>query len=203
MTQGRLFRALSLLAVLCSASPLLAAVPAGNLRLTVCTVTTGEIDERLLQVGQMTATRLFARIGVELVFDRWRPVRPDQTEIALVIMARAPAGLKPMVLGVANSDPEIGPAAFVFYNRVLSFYDGINSSDTGVLMGYVIAHELGHILQSEPGHSAYGVMKARWTKTDVHAMLQHQISFTKADSKQIRIAIAGPYLLRPAAMVEQ
>lgn len=50
-----------------------------------------------------------------------------------------------------------------FYDRVLA-----NSRPTGLpfLLGHVLAHEIGHILQGVERHSSAGVMKEKWDYRD-------------------------------------
>ena len=38
-----------------------------------------------------------------------------------------------------------------------------NPFRTGFLLGHVLAHEIGHVLQGVARHSATGVMKGRWS----------------------------------------
>jgi len=46
------------------------------------------------------------------------------------------------------------------------------------LMGYVIVHELGHLLLG-PGHTAEGVMQTGWNESELHALRQRWLRFGK------------------------
>jgi hypothetical protein len=58
--------------------------------------------------------------------------------------------------------------------------------DSGALLGYVIVHELGHLLLG-PGHVANGVsvMRGRWTPDELRALRQRWLRFTKEQQARI------------------
>ncbi len=136
--------------------------------------------------AQETAAVLFEHIGVHLRFTTVRPVLDDPGIITLHVWSRAPKDAAPHVVGTAHIAPGRPHQAFVFYDRILEFYPPVHDSDTGILLGYAIAHELGHILRAAPGHSMDGVMKARWRRKDILPMLQHAVHFSTADAQRIR-----------------
>jgi hypothetical protein len=139
----------------------------------------------------LTAARLFARIGVHLRFVYSRPEEADSGVITLHILDRAPRNVKPNVLGSAIIDPDAAPEAFIFCDRLIAFRGTNRSLDVGVLLGYAIAHEIGHLLRGVPGHSTDGIMKARWSLNDVRAMLRRDLAFTRDDSDRIRTFLAS------------
>jgi len=59
-----------------------------------------------------------------------------------------------------------------------------------VLLGHVLAHEIGHILQGTDRHSETGLMKARWDSREIMAMDWKPLSFTADDVVLIRIGMA-------------
>src|SRR5262245_18956193 len=107
------------------------------------------------KISERTARDLYSRAGVKLRFTYVvPPVSADA--IDLWVVNRAPKIVKPDVMGTALDSPEYDPLVYVFYDRVARFYTSANTDETGTVMGYVIAHELGHILRGE-GHSPDGV----------------------------------------------
>jgi hypothetical protein len=56
----------------------------------------------------------------------------------------------------------------------------------GLLLGYTIAHEVGHLLLDQAGHSASGVMRAQWSRGDYEAMLRRWLTFAPAELRRIR-----------------
>jgi hypothetical protein len=142
------------------------------------------------QTARRTAASLFDSIGVRLRFTTVRPERPDPGMITLHIRNQAPKNVALLTVGAANIDP--GHAdAFVFCDRIAVFYRTIHDKELGTLMGYAIAHELGHVLLAAPGHSPDGVMKACWTRNDIVPMLQHAIGFSTADAERIHAVQAS------------
>ena len=118
-----------------------------------------------------TATRLYRRIGVEIT---WLPFEsPDLARLtsdgedqkmlrralfvrllspSMVDARNAPAG----VVGLALSGSQF---ISVLTPRVMALAD-LGQVDRGVLLGHVIAHEIGHLLLPPAGHSIGGLMSA-------------------------------------------
>jgi hypothetical protein len=144
----------------------------------------GYVPEDAWKVSQATVRLLFSRIGVRVRFIT-EPSEADPDVIGLLVWARAPHGLLQSVMGSAWQGGQRGRHANVFYDRVLVFSEDPRPHETGILLGYAIAHELAHVLCTEPGHSPIGVMKARWSHKDVVLMLQGVVKFTRAERKQI------------------
>jgi hypothetical protein len=51
--------------------------------------------------------------------------------------------------------------AYIYYARVLT-YAMRSASDPGVVLGLVLAHEIGHVLLPEYSHAPSGLMRAEW-----------------------------------------
>ena len=49
------------------------------------------------------------------------------------------------------------------------------------LLGYVLVHEITHILQGSNRHADRGVMKEQWNANDLDRMRFHKLPFTDAD----------------------
>jgi hypothetical protein len=63
-----------------------------------------------------------------------------------------------------------------------------NYVSSELILGRVIAHELGHILLG-PGHSPAGIMKACWTANDLDPGKLGLLVFTKQQGRRIRSAL--------------
>ncbi|MGC4048906.1 MAG: hypothetical protein QM757_05210 [Paludibaculum sp.] len=74
--------------------------------------------------------------------------------------------------------------------RIVVFHDRVRQrawpSLTPTLLGYVLAHEIGHILQGVERHSDTGIMKSRWLYGDYKSMAMDRLSFTPEDAAMIR-----------------
>lgn len=146
------------------------------------------------RVAETTASRLFGRIGVSVRFIHTAPPESDTEAITLRIRERAPGSLAPNVLGSAWLAHE-HQQANVFCDRLTQFYSASNWHETGVLQGYAIAHELGHVLRAEPGHSPAGVMRQSWRQADVIPMLQGTVNFCRSDAERIRQVLSERSLI--------
>jgi hypothetical protein len=174
--------------------------PPIELERTVYVAETCPMPPIVQRIGQETAARLFEHIGVRMRFTATLPVQADAAVIMLHIRKRPPRGLPLNVLGAASIAQGQVQRAFVFFDRIIEFYPVDRDTDTGVLLGYAIAHEVGHILRAAPGHSLDGVMKACWKQNDIAPMLQEVMAFNKTDAQRIRAVHAARRAAAAAAM---
>jgi hypothetical protein len=65
-----------------------------------------------------------------------------------------------------------------------------HSTDVAVLLGVVIAHELGHLLLG-PGHTPTGVMRSRWGNPDLKALSQRHLKFTSEQRAEMQRRLSG------------
>lgn len=75
--------------------------------------------------------------------------------------------------------------AYVFFNRLLKATRA-RPVDVTVVLGRVIAHEVGHLLLPQGRHAPYGLMRA-----DLDFGFVNPSGFTRAEAKTIRAALAG------------
>lgn len=142
-----------------------------------------------LRRAELITTRIFAGIGVAVEFRAGvkrestsdRPVR-----IVLQVDETAPAQLRPGALAYAMPFGAFGTRIRVFWERVRNAWpqDGV-----GTLLGYVMAHEIAHVLQGTNRHSANGIMKANWEQHDYNRMKSGMLLFDSTDSELILTAM--------------
>jgi hypothetical protein len=77
-----------------------------------------------------------------------------------------------------------GDRITVFLDRV-SDYANRNPLHMPRVLGHVLAHEIGHVLQGTGRHSRTGVMKAHWDEDDYITMRSKNIGFTREDAVAI------------------
>ena len=113
----------------------------------------------ILAQAHATVERIYAGVGVKV-------------KCCSAISMQFDTGVAPQVhpaaMGYAVPYGKTGMHVHVFLNRVLSTE---SRRLTGALLGHVIAHELGHVLESSSRHADKGVMKARWDNVDFDQML--------------------------------
>jgi hypothetical protein len=68
----------------------------------------------------------------------------------------------------------------------------LNPLSSGFLLGYVLAHEIGHVLQGVARHSETGVMKNRWSLLEVVNMKYDRLHFTALDATLILEGCKSP-----------
>ena len=59
-------------------------------------------------------------------------------------------------------------------------------SEITIVLGGVIAHELGHLLLGTNGHSSTGIMQPRWEPNQVQQLMMGSLLFTPEQSKLMR-----------------
>lgn len=135
-------------------------------------VAAGEMDEARVTVDDLLRS---ASVHVE-----WRAcpaARPSSdageppcgdlasAELMVRIVAATPA-TTPSSLGSALLDPGGGVLATVYADRVGWLADRLCVAP-GRLLGRVIAHEVGHLLLGAPAHGSRGLMRARWSASEM------------------------------------
>lgn len=103
-------------------------------------------------------------------------------------------GLPTEVLGLAPGDPADPRyrdriVAYVFDHVAESMVQQQTIASKGQLLGHAIAHEIGHILLSMPGHSRTGIMQADWGLKDFESMAQGTLVFSSRESSRIQAEV--------------
>lgn len=176
---------------------LLAAMGPGNIcsaektRVTyVSDVYVSNRDEspQFLGPGKVIASAIFEKIGVRL---NWRagelPATRNvaaneslQKAFGIHTAEHAPESATPGALASARIVGASGTEITVYKDRVQRFLDN-NGNLAGVGIGYVLAHELAHVMQGVPRHSESGILKAHWSNNDYQQMIFHKLVFTDFD----------------------
>jgi len=156
---------------------------AENLRITVRIYQFAQIPDDTLSQAEMTASRVFREAGIEL---DWldcpiKSAEPGQnpacresspTMLRMRIMPpatpQARTFLSDDALGfaVTLARPEHGYLASVYYDRACQRAEKLGHHSWQIL-GFAIAHEIGHLLLGSNSHAPSGLMRGKWDK---HAM---------------------------------
>ena len=92
-------------------------------------------------------------------------------------------------LGAAPATAEgTGRLAYAFYDRIGATAQQYRT-DVGKLLGYVMAHELGHILLAGGSHSPTGIMSDRWGEFTMDLVAESFLRFTKEEAESIRKSV--------------
>ncbi len=169
-----------------------------------------EIPPKMLMEAEEHAARIFRRAGAEL---RWLNCPGSQAEISQLPACDQPEGgptqlqlrvvprimaerlsLPTNAFGVALSAPQdqFGVYAFVFAHRVDEIAGQVGAEVAGVffspavILGHIMAHEMGHLLLGADRHSRNGIMRANWTRKDAQLASTGELLFTRAQGKRTR-----------------
>ena len=169
---------------------LLATIGTGNLCAAEKTrvdvyINTHDDSSILLGPGKPMASAIFEKIGVRVNWrdGELRTARADAAQPAFGIrtVEHAPESATPGALASAQLLGSSGPEITVYNDRVRRFLAD-HPSLTAVAAGYVLAHELAHVMQGIARHSDSGILKARWSREDYKEMTIHKLAFTSSDA---------------------
>ena len=104
-----------------------------------------------------------------------------------IAIEEAPRPRRPRSLGEAIVSGRTGGVlASVYVDRVAALADE-TQTDVALLLGRVVAHELGHLMMSTPvRHPPTGLMRSNWTPEEIRRNLGIDWAFTPKDVAAIR-----------------
>jgi hypothetical protein len=150
-------------------------LPAAS-KVMVCVQKAPAVEEEVLDRGEMSAGKILALVGLEI---EWRNQRrscpPEQDPIILKVTTNTPKDYFPRAYGTAL--PFEGTHISVFYDRI----QRIRPDQVVPLLGHVLAHEIVHVLSGTDVHSETGVMKRRWSQSDLEEMVIRPLPFSSLD----------------------
>jgi hypothetical protein len=140
---------------------------------------------------------VYRSAGVTIV---WRDCdtfpTPAELEREPWFIVRLRTGKPPLTAGPASLD--VMGKAFVedhgggtmadAYFQAIQARSKEHHGDSGLLLGFVMAHELGHLLLG-PGHTPEGVMQAAWGQRQMDALRQRWLRFTEEGAARVRRAL--------------
>jgi len=166
--------------------------PAAARQMYVSLCNLGELSDSTVTRAKAETESVFLSAGVQI---EWKSCDegPDGSVRTVWFTLRLRSGRPPQTAGPASLDA-MGRAflspngsgyladAYIESIRVLADrYQG----DPDALLGYVIAHELGHLLLG-PGHVPDGIMRAAWNEGELKALRQRWFKFNQAERIRIQ-----------------
>ena len=166
-------------------------------RLTVSVFNDAGASPSVMSQARNRATLILRRAGISLVWlDCGTPANPppasacsdlsfpQHLSVRLVSTAGRPSE-DTYGRTFQNAEGE-GNYALVYFN-VLATSSVTESVHSGDLLGFVIAHELGHLLLGRDSHSATGLMAPVWQAGEVRMASQGILFFTSDQQERIRL----------------
>jgi hypothetical protein len=142
-----------------------------------------------LRRAEQVASRVFASIGIPVVF-RFGAAPKSAAEgaldIELQLDAKAPSQLHVGALAYAMPFGVSGTRIRVFCDRVSKVSP---ENGPGTVLGYVMAHEIAHVLEGVSRHSEEGIMKGHWQQQDYRQMKSGTLRFDPTDVELILAAL--------------
>jgi len=163
------------------------------------------VPPTVLNLAEIQAAALYQQIGVSVVWAS--PTAgsgvPDPDLVVSILSARTmrPRPRSADTFGVARVSllHPVGGMAYVFYDRIDALMRRMQG-DTSCLLGYVIAHEVGHLLLPALPHTSHGIMQRHLSAREMDPGHANLIRFSRGQGERIRARVGA--LQRPAAAAE-
>ncbi len=169
-----------------------------------------QVNRKTLLAAETVASGILAKAGVgsqwidcptsHAAIDNFPNCQtpPHSSDFVLSILSNA------MTVQLRNPEDSMGTAdesvngtrrAAVFFNRIQSIAGG-DAAPTDVLLGRVMAHEIGHMLLGPNAHSRTGIMRSDWSYRELGMEAGHELLFTAEQSRSIerRLAALGNFM---------
>jgi hypothetical protein len=178
----------------------------GDLRIAIRIYDYSHVPDSALSDARAIVTRLYEMIGVRTewtgvmrngrltALPSCNPDGPGPPAAQLTIMVLTPqmadrGRVKKDVMGYAAvAADSMGRIAYLIYERVRT-QAAAAAMRAGRLMGFVMAHEIGHLLLPGLGHRESGLMKHQWNARDLRQMNEGQLAFLPSQADRVRRTI--------------
>ena len=165
----------------------------GGERMTVSVCTRGSLDPRVELGAEAAAAALFRSMDIEIAWAKCEDgLEGDDAVEQHSFTLRFRDG-RPFIKPAAGNDTlgeaflqadEGGFIVEVYYQAVQALALDKDVELT-TLLGFVVAHELGHLLLGR-AHAAHGVMRAAWDRTDLEAIRRGSMRFSAPEAAGMR-----------------
>jgi hypothetical protein len=152
-----------------------AASPPPTPEVLVCLERIAQASASTTYLAQSETSKLLARAAVHV---QWIHGSACQSSAAVQVhlTVQTPDNLLPGAL--AFCQPAARDDIRILYDRVQAM---VSPAHEPHLLAYVLAHEIVHVLEGTPRHSATGIMKAQWTPEDYSNIASGKLTFASED----------------------
>ena len=160
------------------------AYAAENGPIRICIQHRGLVNNFVMARAQTVVKGVFshADIQIEWLSSRRCMNAPDNV-IRIEMDSAPPSRFGPETMAYAMPYRATGTTIHVFYDRVVQDHHDMPAE----VLGHVIAHEIGHVLEGVARHSADGLMKPRWNMVDYWRMRRLNLFFAAEDVELIQL----------------
>ena len=178
---------------------------ASKFKITVRVFNYAKVSNPALRKAIREATQIFQQAGVETV---WRDHTPcldgrkdpacHQPESPLFVnihfLPRSMSqrlALRSTTFGLAlpARGGGFGKITYLFYDRIEKECERKGSLPEHVILGHIMAHEMGHLFLGHGSHSGKGIMRFPWHKADLERASRGGLLFTSREAKRIRAQV--------------
>jgi hypothetical protein len=104
--------------------------------------------------------------------------QPDECRLDIRLLSSDGLHFRPGPLGEAFPCARAGIRATIFSDRVQLMINR-RPSAAPVILGHVLAHEIGHVLLGTTEHASGGLMRSSWQDSDLERMPRMPLSFER------------------------
>jgi hypothetical protein len=180
------------LAALCLLTNSISIVSASQtLSVQVCNFS--RADREMLLQAEAIACEVFRDAGIETVWftasDAFHPGAPEPSRLTMQIFpGRSKRGDVRDAFGIAMTGDASTPSwlADVFWGNIEEVATTL--TEETVLLGYVMAHEAGHLLGEQ--HTPSTIMAESWNASDISRMKAGRVRFSATQVGRLRAAVS-------------
>jgi len=136
----------------------------------------------IVDTAQRELAHVYSEIGVPIEWAIGAPGQPTPPGAMHIILVDREGGVlrrtRDAVLGATLWTGNGTPAVYIFYRRVEAEARRHGVS-LALLLSVALAHELGHVLMPDRGHSPDGIMRACWNGDDFANANRGQLRFNR------------------------
>jgi hypothetical protein len=179
--------------------------PAPVTTITVLVYNYVHVSRATLAVAEREANKILGAAGAQVAWIECldQPLTLDAKHLCLKGWTAQIPGLRFISSSNKFQEAEFASTAIPVLSTI--YYDKIarrahrDNADAGlpVFLGCIMAHELGHILLSDPVHSATGIMQPQWGHPQIHQALTGNLLFTRQQATRIQAQARFIASLRP------
>jgi hypothetical protein len=170
---------------------------AENPQLFVSVYNDAHVPDDTLTRAEQQATKVFSRAGLDV---RWVNCSGrdsascyqlgETVNLVLRITLNAVPTTSDTAFGVAHlASDGTGRYGDVFWKRVNDLQTNSNA-EASVILGSVMAHEMGHLLLGSNAHAVSGIMKAWWQSGELRRIRMGALMFLPEEGKRMRSRVA-------------
>jgi hypothetical protein len=160
------------------------AQPTEPIRLSVRLLNYANVPIHVTRTAEFQVTRVYSAAGIQIV---WNGETSTVRTLDVLLLSGRMIDLQ---LGSRRSDPRVLAEAYREVSRAYIFTERVfamaskTDGNIGDALGNLIAHEMGHLLLPDRGHSATGIMQPNYEFRDLSAR-----RFTAEQAATIRLGL--------------